>query len=392
MAYPHIGALGALMASTIPSSKRFRDYANVCSEFLSSSSRNVVEAYRYHESFLYYDEFHLPFTTPEQQNKSLAFLRESLLPEYRRVRREFESCLASQFKDVEEYWQGDSAFMAANHRLSKGSSKQPALEIYRVKRPHDEDSLLSAVDLIATRERDKLEYQNSSAFRERWLRMSADPKSAWPGASAAFDFGDFRKLTEVGIKWKQALAIVIANHLDRASYKLTQAARDTAEKLAKLLSEFNAEIEKPEAKYLLSLGGYGASSNVHSMAGLKGLEGFLTSESLISGLGYRKDRYLLHRTTAREIMFANQYALGSERKDLAFILLGLSAFEKPLEIEQKTLERIWKKANADDLLISSASYDGHQHIKEYRDTNTPRNHQFSVPNIPNIYLQNQEPE
>lgn len=380
------------MASTIPSSKRFRDYANVCSEFLSSSLRHVVEAYRYHEAFLYSDEIYLPFTTPEEQNKSLAFLHESLLPEYRKIRTELESCLASQFKDVEEYWQGDSAFMAANHRLSKGSSKQPALEIYRVKLPHEEDSLLSAVDLIATRERDKLEYQNSSAFRERWLRMSTDPKRAWPGAWAAFHFGDVRKLTEVGIKWKQALAIVIANHLDRASYKLTQAARDTAEKLAKLLSEFNAEIEKSEAKYLLSLGGYDANLNAHSMAGLKGLEGFLTSESLIPALGYRKDKHLLHRTTAQEIMFANQWALDNERKDLAYILLGLSAFEEPIGIEQKTLERIWKKANADSLLISSASYDGHQHEREYRDTNTPRNHHFSVPNIPNIYLQNQEPE
>jgi hypothetical protein len=384
--------MGALMASTIPSSNRFRDYANVCSEFLSSSLRHVVEAHRYDDAFLYYDELHLPFTTPEQQSKSLAFLHESLLPEYRRVWREFEGCLASQFEDVEKYWQGDSAFIAASHRLPKGSGKQSTTEIDRLKLPYEDDLLLSAVDRIATRERDKLEYLNSSVFRERWLRMRTASKRTWREPSTSFSFADIRKLAEVDIKWKQALSIVIANYLERASFKLTQQAKETAKKLASLISELNAEIEKPEAKYLLSLGGSIIGVNHHSMVGFKKLEGFLASESLTPALSYREDKHLLHRTTAQEIMFANRWALDDERKDLAFILLGLAAFEETLGVEQKTLERIWKKANANNSLIKSAAYDGHRHQKEYRDTKAPEKYQFSVPNIPNIYLQNQEPE
>jgi hypothetical protein len=310
----------------------------------------------------YDDETYLFFTTPEQQKKSLAFLHGSLLPDYRKILSQLESCLANQFEDVEKYWNEDSAFMAASHRLLKRGSKRPAPKIYRVGFPYEGDSLLSAVDLVVTSTR------------------------------VSFCLGDIRELVEVEIKWRQALAIVIANHLERASYKLTQKAKDTAKKLASLLSEFNAEIEKPEAKYLLSLGGSLVSLNAHSMADLKRLEGFLASESLMPALGYREDKHLLDRTTAQEIMFANQWALNNERKDLAFILLGLSAFEEPLDIEQKTLERIWKKAKANNSLIKDASSAGHRYITKYRDTNATKNHTFSVPNIPNIYLPNQEPE
>jgi hypothetical protein len=382
MAYFFVGALmGALMASTIPSSNRFRDYANVCSEFLSKPIYGYGSPYSTRLS--------LPFTTAEEQTESLALIHGSILPDYRKLLSEFEDCLTGQFKDVENYWTEDSAFMAANHRLLKRSGTRPTPGIYKVKLHDNVDSLLSTVDRVATRELNRYKYRTSSAFRERYLRSFPDSKLE---PRATFKFKEVRELAEADIKWKQALAIVIANYLDRASYKLTQQVKDTAKKLASLISEFNAEIEKPEAKYLLSLGSPLFRSNSFSMAGLKGLEGFLASESLIPALSYREDKHLLHRTTAQEIMFANKWALDNERKDLAFILLGLAAFDEPLDIEQKTLERIWKKANANNSLIKNASYDGDRHEKAYRDIKTPQNHHFSVPNIPNIYLQNQEPK
>jgi hypothetical protein len=385
------------MTSTIPSSKRFRDYANVCSEFLATPmNHSIYRAQHYARGEVppfqaYFDKIYLLFTTPEEQHKSLAFLHESLLPEYRKIRSELESCLANQFEDVEKYWNEDSAFMAASHRLLKRGSKRPAPEIDRVKFPYEVDSLLSAVDLIVTRTQRSHRRQTLHS-REQWDQMSAESRPVWKEPSANFCFDDIRKLVEVDIKWKQALAIVIANHLERASYKLTQKAKDTAKKLASLLSEFNAEIEKPEAKYLLSLGGSLVRLGAHNMADLKRLEGFLASESLMPALGYREDKHLLARTTAQEIMFANQWALNNERKDLAFILLGLSAFEEPLDIEQKTLERIWKKANANNSLIMDAVVTGGLHNRKYRAIKDTGKYQFSVPNIPNIYLQIQEPE
>jgi len=374
--------MGALMASTIPPSDRFRDYANVCSEFLSKP----IDGY----GSPYSTRLSLPFTTFEEQTESLALIHGSILPDYRKLLSEFEGCLTGQFKDVENYWTEDSAFMAANHRLLKRSGTRPTPGIYKVKRHDNVDSLLSTVDRVATRELNRHKRFISSAFRERYLRRKPDSKWARE-PTATFDFEKVRELVEADIKWKQALAIVIANYLDRASYKLTRQTKEVAKKLASLISELNAEIEKPEAKYLLSLGGSLLGVNA-SIDGLKGLEGFLASESLIPALGYREDKHLLHRTTAQEIMFANKWALDNERKDLAFILLGLAAFDEPLDIEQKTLERIWKKANVNNSLISEASNDGHRHKRAYRDTKPPRNHHFSVPNIPNIYSQNQEPE
>lgn len=101
---------------------------------------------------------------------------------------------------------------------------------------------------------------------------------------------------------------------------------------------FSKVRELAEAKHLLSLS-HLIGLNSHGMGDLKGLEGFLTSESLAPALSFREDKHLLHRTTAQEIMLANKWALNNERKDLAFVLLGLSPFDEPLDIEQKTLER-----------------------------------------------------
>jgi hypothetical protein len=373
------------MASTIPSSNRFRDYANVCSEFLSKPTNG------YGYGSLFSIRLKLPFTTPEEQTESLALIRGSILPDYRKLLSELEGCLADQFNDVEKYWMEDSAFIAANHRLLKRNGARPTSGIYKIKLLDNQDSLFLTVNKVATRALNFYEYQVSSApsaYDELMLRKWPDYKRE---PKADFDFNEVRKIAEVDIRWKQALAIVIANYLDRASYKLTQKTKDSAKKLASLISELNAEIEKPEAKYLLSLDG-SVGLNFHHKTALKRLEGFLTSESLGPALSYREDNHLLHRTTAQEIMFANKWALYSERKELAFILLGLSAFKEPLDIEYKTLERIWKKANANTSLIKSASSDGHRQKIKYRDTNAPTNHHFSVPNIPNIYLPKQEPE
>lgn len=315
------------MTSTIPRPERFRGYANLIRQFLQETNKKYPT--------------YLPFQTEADRKGSLEWL-EHLTPVYRADLNKIEKRLTAEFEEVANFWRADPAFNTARQRVFKYQSHEQAI-----------DRLPAIIDGVA-----KLSH--------KYMKPN-------------LKFKTVRRFAESELRWRQALSLTLANHNERTSYQITMEAKNTAQKVADLLTNLQVELNKAEAMYLLDLAEWPVMGR-GVRRDLSRLREFLVDEGLLSALSIRRDDNLLNRTTAKELLIANHWAFGSERKGAAFILLGLSAFESPLDLEQKTLERVWTKWGEQQTQIRFANLDAHLLMT---DRKAPRRDPISDPLIPN---------
>jgi len=202
MAWPsnHRGADGGAMDITIPSPERFRSYANAIRQFL----QDMEEKYRSYRS--------LPFESAEEQRKTLDWLTMAGQI-YRADLNKTTNCLASEFKDVDNYWAADPAYKLASRLVLTSNS--------------DKDAFTTVTERIT-------QITKSRPWR-------------------TIPFNMIRRRIEAELKWRQALALTIANYLDGTSYQIATELKPTASRIAELLTCLENELEKPEALHLLDL-------------------------------------------------------------------------------------------------------------------------------------------
>jgi hypothetical protein len=315
------------METAIPTPERFRGYANAIRQFL-------LHAQQKYPTFL-------PFQTKSERQGTREWL-ENLKPIYRRDLLEIEERLATEFEEVAKFWRDDAAFNTARQRVFRYQPTEQPI-----------DRLSGIIDGVAD-------------LSHKYMK-------------SRLTFRKIRRFAEAELRWRQGLSLAIANYLDRTSFQITVHAKSTANRVRELLEKLDRELNKTETLFLLDLADWPVMGR-RVRKDLSRFREFLADDGLQTALSFRKDENLLNRTTAKEILLANNWAFGNERKDAAFILLGLSAFESPLDLEQKTLERVWAKWAEQKSQIQYANHDAKLLVT---DRKTPRKDPFSDPLIPN---------
>ncbi|MBZ2170384.1 hypothetical protein [Marinobacter sp. F4216] len=313
--------------TTIPTSDRFRGYANTIRAFLQEM----------HDT--YSDYRSLEFDSPEQQQRTREWLT-WIGSDYKQSHSTTLERLNSEYADVSSYWASDPAYALAKRKVLARSEEQ---------HPFD-------------------------AVTERVLGIAK--ARCWQ----SIPFTLIRKYTEANLKWQQALSLTAANFLDGTSYRIAVEARESVIRASELLDSLDKELEKPELAYFSDLPEWPAGNELAKRY-LKGLKRYLQSEPFQKSLKRRKDKDLLARITANELFEANYWAFGKEYKSVVFILLGLSVFDEALGLEPKTLERISSKRDDLRLAMQNAWSDSR---RQASDRKTSRLNVYSDPRIPNL--------
>lgn len=312
------------MDSTIPAPDRFRQYAQTIGLFLEEMH------FKYPSS--------LAFESEQDRQNALKWL-ELTQPVYQKDLARVESQLERDFKDVTDYWKSDHAYNTARRRV--GDNESPASWLPWL--------IGQITDLALKYERDLLLFKTVRRFAEAELR------------------------------WKQGLSLAVANYLDGTSYRVATEAKASATRIAELLSELENELQNPAARHLLDLTQWPGMGH-RTRDDLRRVKCYMQSEELQQSFSFRNDKHLLGRITAGDILAANNWAFKRPRTDLAFILLGLSAFESPIDLEPKTLERVWARHKQQQWAIGGANHEAHI---QPRDKKSTRKSLFSVRSIPN---------
>ena len=255
---------------------------------------------------------------------------------------EIEKRLATELEDVENYFDSDPAYNAAS-RFALGTK-------------------VNSVTL--------------AKVTDRIIRIAK--KRPWRN----IHFSMIRRRVEVELMWRQGLSLVIANYLDGTSYKLATETKATANRIADLLARLESELESLEASQLLD-SAFLPVMNWKARHEMQGLQVFFQSDEIQKSFSFRKDRHLLGRITARELLLANKWAFHTEYKKVALILMGSSAFKTPIDIEVKTLERIWAKRDEQQWAINDAYREAREVRRMGRDKRPRKKRLHSDPPIPN---------
>jgi len=316
------------METGIPTPDRLRKYAHTVGLFLEEMHSKYPST--------------LAFESEEERQDTMKWL-ELTQPVYQKDLTRIESQLEKDFKDVSDYWKRDHAYNTARRRVADYESPASWLPW-----------LIGRITDLAVK-------------YERPL----------------FLFKTVRRFAETELRWKQGLSLAVANYLDGTSYRITTEAKASAIRIADLLSELETELQQPAAAHLLEMN---RSTTVapRTKKQLHQLKLFFQRAELQKSLNFRNDKHLLNRITAGDILEANDWAFKNPRKDLAFILLGLSAFDSPIELEPKTIERVWVKRKEQQKAVDCCDLDAHFEMKELSmDRSTTKKRRTSDPLIPN---------
>ncbi|MBO6811711.1 MULTISPECIES: hypothetical protein [Marinobacter] len=207
------------------------------------------------------------------------------------------------------------------------------------------------------------------------------------GGVKKFRIASVRKYMERSLKWALYLSLFAEKYLDGSLYKGAIEAREKVAEARSLAERLSNVLDSPGFAYIesnMAFGGWGAKQLFDdTQKSLTLLQKTINAPELDAVTTHRKDRALEARLVASELLLVNYSTFKDGRKDLVPILMGMGFIDENIEIEAKTIERIWDRVKKQTQNLSYHLYAVREEERERSRMDRNRGIQpwFSVPKI-----------
>lgn len=299
------------MNQGIPTAAQFRAYSESMRELLFESDK----------------EFSIGLSFPIEQDGTPSQELLNTAAQYANFRVSRFTQNSDDLNAVNSFWNRDAAFQFA---LKKAGFQEPT-------------DLKHAV--LSTAER-----YNNVWFRRGYKEL---------------EFRRIKDSHEQVNRWLLALSLLAARYLDGTLIRGALEAKEKVSAAALHINELAKLFESDGFSYFLDKLPRSTLFTSRMFESLKrdleAVNMLLAEPATSNYISVRNDQFLTARIIAEQILIANKYAFKCqkrpERKDLAYILMGMGFFNGDYSIEPKTIERVWDQLDTKGYSLFFASLD-----------------------------------
>ena len=236
------------------------------------------------------------------------------------------------------------------------------------------------------------------ALKKTKLPVNGDTESsaatvAWQAINyvllEGFDFFVFnavREQMEKNLEWQLGLSKFACRYLDGSLYRGAMEAREHVIEARALAERLSTLLESDGLRYLTRQLPNSAHYTVQVMGDLQDrlplLVQAIDAPEVEAVLKHRKDEAVLSRLVASELLVINYATFRDGRKDLVQLLSSLGFLDEDIEIEAKTIERVWNRLSSDKRNLANHLFSVRDNEREVLlDRRSRKKRRFSDPRV-----------